>query len=40
MKERPARQQGVQVPEAPPEKILEGKDEKEFIEDAQKILQT
>jgi hypothetical protein len=40
MKERPACQQGVQVPEAPPKKILAGKDEKEFVKEPQKILQT
>jgi glutathione S-transferase len=40
MKERPACRQGVQVPEAPPEKLLDGKDEKEFVKGAQKMLQT
>ena len=40
MKLRPACQQGVRVPEAPPEKILDGGDEKEFVKGAQKILQT
>lgn len=40
MKERPACRKGVQVPEPPPEKILEGQDEKNFIKGAQKILQT
>lgn len=40
MKERPACRKGIQVPEPPPEKILEGKDAEKFIKGAQKMLQT
>ncbi len=40
MKERPACRAGVLVPEPPPDKILEGEDEKRFVKGAQSILQT
>lgn len=40
MKERPACQRGIQVPEAPPGKELEGEEAEKFIKGAQKMLQT
>jgi len=40
MKERPACQRGIQVPEPPPQKVLEGDAEKKFVDNARNILQT
>ena len=40
MKERPACQRGIQVPEPPPEKVLSGDDEKKFVKNARNMLQT
>lgn len=40
MKERPACQKGIQVPEKPPEKVLEGEEADKFIKNARKMLQT